>query len=613
MRTRCVILAVILVIAALPCRMAAVAQAPGFTSDGLYQIELIAKSGDVVNGKTLLRINNSTHGLDVNDHGDIVYIAYFEGGVGVFKNKEALFTTDSPISGKPFISIDQALITGTGHVAFRGVYRTGDCILCRRWSVVVGEEIVLETGQQVDDGRRIDKILDFDLNDSGQIVAQITLDDGLGALISNDRKVLVNPNDNIGGVTILTIEGASINNSGTIAFYTTSYSSTEDQYHICTLNGCPFADKLLIKAGKPIINNSGQFVFTLGLRVRTPGGANEQVVSSPDGTPIYDINDAGAVYSGSVMNYDGSNRQFLSAITPVWKQVVGDEEITRNHSLVGGRINNRGQIAYMIEYATGRMMIDMKQAIILATPAPLPDDLPIEPVYFLEKLIVGGAIIKGATVVSSAMRPIILSWYESWATTGNYNRIASINESNRSLTGEAINIIDKLVQIIESQDNEIPSEYTWSNIENHVKVWYESIQILEDFNKDNVNVTSAESSNLNHIIEGGRRPYAAETVVYEITTDKPVSFVRVHGVDNQVRSWLMPISEIEGLSAEEIKDKYALPQIPIYMSDVTVPKGTNIKVGIVAGKGDWGGGGGLQIELMDIISETSYSNMRPLE
>lgn len=72
--------------------------------------------------------------------------------------------------------------------------------------------------------------------------------------------------------------------------------------------------------------------------------------------------------------------------------------------------------------------------------------------------------------------------------------------------------------------------------------------------------------------------------------------------------------DIEGLTARQIKDKFALPEIPTYISDVYVPAGTKITVGKVAPVKGWGNGGGIQYEMMmkNRLPGEAFKNMRKL-
>ncbi len=70
--------------------------------------------------------------------------------------------------------------------------------------------------------------------------------------------------------------------------------------------------------------------------------------------------------------------------------------------------------------------------------------------------------------------------------------------------------------------------------------------------------------------------------------------------------------DIEGLSPSQIKDKFALPDTPKYISDVSIPRGTQIRVGIVGEQPSWGNGGGTQYELLGRLPREAFSNRRPL-
>ncbi|USQ13710.1 hypothetical protein J2N86_13695 [Legionella lytica] len=89
-------------------------------------------------------------------------------------------------------------------------------------------------------------------------------------------------------------------------------------------------------------------------------------------------------------------------------------------------------------------------------------------------------------------------------------------------------------------------------------------------------------------------------------------FSRVHGEGNQARSWMMRPHEIEGLTPMQIKDKFALPELPTYVSNVYVPAGTNIRIGRVAPQLNWGHGGAIQYELLQRLPSQLFKDIRPL-
>jgi filamentous hemagglutinin len=107
-------------------------------------------------------------------------------------------------------------------------------------------------------------------------------------------------------------------------------------------------------------------------------------------------------------------------------------------------------------------------------------------------------------------------------------------------------------------------------------------------------------------------PYKPNTIVTEFTTTSETDFVRVHGPNNRERSWVMKKSEIEGLTPEQIKDKFALPDTPTLITDVKVPPNTRMRVG-EAGENKFGNGGGTQYELLERLDDpTAWENTRKL-
>ena len=86
---------------------------------------------------------------------------------------------------------------------------------------------------------------------------------------------------------------------------------------------------------------------------------------------------------------------------------------------------------------------------------------------------------------------------------------------------------------------------------------------------------------------------------YTIKYNGNTKFVRVYIEDDfMAREWMMNADDIVGLTAQQIKDKYSLLEIPTKICDVNVPLGTNIQVSSVNGiLGN--SGGGIQFRLSD--------------
>lgn len=79
--------------------------------------------------------------------------------------------------------------------------------------------------------------------------------------------------------------------------------------------------------------------------------------------------------------------------------------------------------------------------------------------------------------------------------------------------------------------------------------------------------------------------------IIELTQD--TKFVRTYDGENSgmYGSWVMKYDDIKGLKPEEIADKFALPQVPKYMCDCTLQKGTQLRTGECNPLYGWKGGG----------------------
>ncbi|GEM_PF-479547 len=134
---------------------------------------------------------------------------------------------------------------------------------------------------------------------------------------------------------------------------------------------------------------------------------------------------------------------------------------------------------------------------------------------------------------------------------------------------------------------------------------------LSDIEYKNKKELTAEEVNQWWFDEAGYSPpYKEETPVYEITLTEKTKFVRVYREDkgNRVRSWIMKEEQIEGLTAAQIKDKFALPIEPTHVCDVNVPANTKIRVGTAAEQPGFGGkGGSIQFDLMNKQNKNWFS------
>jgi len=116
-------------------------------------------------------------------------------------------------------------------------------------------------------------------------------------------------------------------------------------------------------------------------------------------------------------------------------------------------------------------------------------------------------------------------------------------------------------------------------------------------------------------------PYIPNTETVTFTTMQADRYVRVYvsGPGSvQTGTWLMRAADIEGLSPAQIASKYALPQIPNAVTDVTIPAGQSLRASVAndiqirQGIGGNGGGGGVQFEVLGRVSNSWFSNPRGL-
>lgn len=106
---------------------------------------------------------------------------------------------------------------------------------------------------------------------------------------------------------------------------------------------------------------------------------------------------------------------------------------------------------------------------------------------------------------------------------------------------------------------------------------------------------------------GWEPPYKPGTRVTEFNSTVDDVYVRVHGETNKARSWMMKREALDGLTPQQIQSKYALPELPTFMSEVHVPAGTQIRTGTVNPVFD-GVGNATQYELLQRLPESVFQN-----
>ncbi|MBF0316070.1 MAG: hypothetical protein HQK52_21800 [Oligoflexia bacterium] len=114
------------------------------------------------------------------------------------------------------------------------------------------------------------------------------------------------------------------------------------------------------------------------------------------------------------------------------------------------------------------------------------------------------------------------------------------------------------------------------------------------------------------IAEWKQPPYKYGTKIFEFTTSEPDVWVRLHGANNKTRSWMVRKESIKGLSPEQLKIKYVLPEKPTFITEVHVPSGTKIRKGQI-GANDFGDTEGpVQYQLLDMLDDNAFKNTKEI-
>lgn len=117
--------------------------------------------------------------------------------------------------------------------------------------------------------------------------------------------------------------------------------------------------------------------------------------------------------------------------------------------------------------------------------------------------------------------------------------------------------------------------------------------------------------NLSFTNSGKRPPYSGRNV-REFVLSREMVFMRAHTDGNQSGGWMVRQKHLAHLTAEQIRDSLALPDLPTYISTVTVPRGTRIRVGKVAPQEMWGQGNSWQYQLLDRLPKSAFSRRHSL-
>ncbi len=134
--------------------------------------------------------------------------------------------------------------------------------------------------------------------------------------------------------------------------------------------------------------------------------------------------------------------------------------------------------------------------------------------------------------------------------------------------------------------------------------WATLAQPVGTYVGDTANPSGVYAPATINTVLGGIPPFDSATSVTLIRLTQTQQFVRFYNPtdptnpSSAIGSWMMRASEIRGLTAAQIRDKFALPALPTNMVQVVVPTGYALYTGIAAPIAGWGDGGGLQNRAM---------------
>ena len=108
-------------------------------------------------------------------------------------------------------------------------------------------------------------------------------------------------------------------------------------------------------------------------------------------------------------------------------------------------------------------------------------------------------------------------------------------------------------------------------------------------------------------------PFMADTLVAQGRTSAAQQFVRVYNPAADAKlpgAFMTTLSQIRGMTAQQIREALALPYLPTDFTYVNVPVGTMVRVGRVAPS--FGAGGALQVQLLQEIDLSNFTGGGPI-
>jgi hypothetical protein len=340
-----------------------------------YTFTVVAKTGDIISGKTLTGFNQPSFGANspAINAGDSVafYATYAEGafvGEGIFKSDSIVLNSgdsvrEHTVDGIGFVPA----LNDRGTVVVRGLLSSQESV------ILAPTNLVAKAGDKIG-GQTLTSFGLPAINNDGTVAFVGSSSGGTG--IFTQKGVLAESGESIEGLTLTSFGPPAINDHGTVAFQ--SWLAGK----IATAIFTPTA--VLVKVGDtiggktltnlffaPALNSNGTVafmgVFSGGTGVFTQNALLEQTGDTIGGRKLTSfgspvINDAGGV--AFFATYDGGSGIFTQT-----SLIAETDDMICGKTLIGvgqPAINSSGAVAFEASFS------DRSSAIILARPIMVP-------------------------------------------------------------------------------------------------------------------------------------------------------------------------------------------------------------------------------------------------
>jgi hypothetical protein len=335
-----------------------------------YEIEIVARAGDEIGGKTLTNVFAPA----LNDAGEIAFRGQFTGGFGIFTPSALVAEAGQSVGGKTIVTINGPAIRQDGVVVFFASYSGGSGLFTSAGQIFgAGDTIGAGTITQVNSLPRFDS--------SGAPLARVGFSDGSAAL-ATPGAIQIAEGDDYGGQIVesfLGTEPAPIDANGVVSAVVEFEDGGEaivTQSELLVAEGDSVAEVEIAEILNNVDrNDAGTIVFSATIAGGGNGIFTQDAVLAVDGDAIDGRSvtsfGAPAINGGGVVAFHG---QYESAgprsgiftldaeVIALFETTIGEEFVT---GLVADRpaLNASGQIAV-------KAIVASSPAILLATPVP---------------------------------------------------------------------------------------------------------------------------------------------------------------------------------------------------------------------------------------------------